>query len=151
MAFKQQLLQDSRVVSATISRSVPGGPIMDGTEIYPKNENGNGTEIHSNIFHVDYDYLRTLGIHLLKGRNFSKDFSTDSSTIVINEAAVRELGWTNDNAVGKSIVRSGQMEYKVVGVVEDFNYASAKQKVAPMMMVLGGNAGGLIVKINTKD
>jgi putative ABC transport system permease protein len=150
-AFKQQLLQDNRVVSASISRSIPGGRIMDGTEIYPKNENSNGEEIHANISHVDYDYLRTLGIQILKGRNFSKDFPTDSSGIVINEAAVQQLGWTNDNAVGKSIVRSGQQEFKVVGVVADFNYASLKQKVAPLMMMLGGNFGGLIVKINTRD
>jgi putative ABC transport system permease protein len=150
-AFKDQLLQDSRVVSATISRSVPGGAIMDGTEVYPKNKNGNGTEIHANIYHVDYDYLSTLGIHVLRGRNFSKDFGTDSSAIVINEAAVRELGWTNDNAVGKSIVRSGQQELKVIGVMQDFNYASVKQKIAPMMMLLGGNYGGLVVKIKTDD
>src|SRR5689334_8424878 len=150
-AFKQQLLQDNRVVSASISRSVPGGLIMDGTEIYPKNENSNGTEIHANITHVDYDYLRTLGIHILRGRNFSKDYSMDSAGILINEAAVRELGWTNDNAVGKTIVRSGQLEFRVIGVVADFNYASLKQKVAPMMMMLGGNFGGLILKINTSD
>ena len=150
-AFKQQLLQDNRVVSASISRSIPGGQIMDGTEIYPKNENSNGTEIHASISHVDYDYLHTLGIQILKGRNFSKDFPTDSSGIVINEAAVQQLGWTNENAVGKTIVRSGQEEFKVVGVVADFNYASLKQKVAPLMMMLGRNFGGLIIKINTRD
>jgi putative ABC transport system permease protein len=150
-AFEEKILQDSRVASASISRSVPGGPIMDGTEIYPKNENSNGTEIHANIFHVDYDYLRTLGIDVIKGRSFSKGFSTDSSAVMINEAAVRELGWTNDIAVGRSIVRSGQLELKVIGVVKDFNYASAKQQIAPVMMMLGGNWGGLIVKVNTKD
>ena len=151
-AFAQQVIQDNRVISATISRSVPGGPIMDGTQIYPRNENGNGTEIHGNIYHVDYDYLRTLGIQILKVRNFSKEFATDSSSgVVINEAAVRELGWTNDNAVGKTIIRSGQQAYTVVGVVADFNYATVKQKVAPLMMLLGGNYGGLIVKIKTDD
>ena len=150
-AFRQQLLQDNRVVSATISRSVPGGPIMDGTEIYPKNDHSNGTEIHANITHVDYDYLRTLGIQILKGRNFSRDFPTDSSGILINEAAVQQLGWTNDNAVGKTIVRSGQLEFRVIGVVADFNYASLKQKVAPLMMMLGGNFGGLVMKIRTSD
>jgi len=150
-AFKQQLLQDNRVLSASISRSVPGGPIMDGTEIYPKNENSNGTEIHGNIAHVDYDYLRTLGIQILKGRNFSKDFPTDSSGVVINEAAVRQLGWTNENAVGKTIVRSGQMEFRVIGIVADFNYASLKQKVAPLLLMLGGNFGGLIIKVQGSD
>jgi putative ABC transport system permease protein len=150
-AFEQQLLQDSRVVSASISRSVPGGDVMDGTEIYPKNETSNGTEIHANISHVDYDYIRTLGIHVIQGRNFSKDFPTDSSAVMINEAAVQKLGWSNENAIGKIIVRSGQQKFKVIGVVADFNYASVKQEVAPMMMMLGNNFGGLIVKIKTTD
>jgi putative ABC transport system permease protein len=150
-AFEQQLLQNNQVVSATISRSVPGGPLMDGTEIYPRNESGNGTEIHANIYHVDNDYLRTLGIQVLQGRNFSKDFPTDSGAVVINESAVKELGWINVNPIGRSIVRSGQKEYKVIGVVADFNYASVKQKVAPLMMMLGNNGGGLIMKIKTSD
>jgi putative ABC transport system permease protein len=150
-AFEQQLLRDNRVVAATISRAIPGSPFMDGTEIFPKNENGNGTEIHANIYHVDYDYLRTLGIHVLQGRNFSKDFPTDSAGVVINEAMVRELGWSGTNPLGKSIVRSGQQEFKVVGVVADFNYASVKQKIAPLMFLLGGNFGGLIIKIKTTD
>ena len=125
--------------------------VMDGTEIYPKNETSNGTEIHTHIFHVDYDYLRTLGIHITSGRNFSRDFPTDSSGVVINEAAVRELGWTNANAVGKTIIRSGQIAFKVIGVTEDFNYASVKEKVAPIMMILGGNYGGVDSKIGAGD
>jgi putative ABC transport system permease protein len=150
-AFKQQLLQDNRVVSATIARSFPGSKFMDGTEIYPRNENGNGTEIHANIYHVDYDYLKTLSIQILQGRYFSKDFPTDSAGVVINEAAVRQLGWSKINPIGKTIVRSGQHEFKVIGVVHDFNYASVKQEIAPLMMLLGGNYGGLIVKIKTTD
>ncbi len=150
-AFEQQLRQDSRVVSASITRSVPGGPIVNGTQIFPKDENGKGQEIHAHIFFVDYDYLKTLDIQILQGRNFSKEFPTDSAGIVINEAAVRDLGWAGTNPIGKSIVRSGQKEFKVVGVVNDFNYASVKQKVAPMMMMLGNNYGGLLVKIKTDN
>ncbi len=150
-AFQQQLSENKNVVSSSISRSVPGLPFMDGTEIYPKNENGNGKEIHANIYHVDVDYLKTLGIQIIRGRNFSKDFSTDSSAVVINQAMVRELGWSHTNPVGKTIVRSGQQQFKVLGVVADFNYASAKQEVAPLMMMLGNNYGGLVIKINTSD
>jgi len=150
-AFKQQLSQNKNVVATSISRSVPGLPFMDGTEIYPKNDNGNGKEIHANIYHVDEDYLKTLGIKMISGRNFSKDFPTDSSAVVINQAMVRELGWSRTNPVGKMIVRSGQQQLKVIGVMADFNYASAKQEIAPLMMVLGNNYGGLVVKINTSD
>ncbi len=150
-AFKQQLLQDSRVVSVSISRSIPGSDFMDGTEVYPENINGNGTEIHMNIYHVDYDYVKTLGMHVTEGRYFSKDFSSDSAGVVINQAAVNELGWNKVNPIGRTIVRSGQKRFKVVGVVEDFNYTSAKQTIAPLMMMLGNDHGGMIIKIRTTD
>ena len=150
-AFKEELMRDTRVISASTARSVPGSLNMDGTEIFPKNENGNGTEIHSNIYHVDYNFLRTLGIPVVQGRNFSKEFATDSSAVLINEAAVRQLGWSRLNPLGRSIVRSGQIEYKVVGVIADFHYASLKQKIAPLMMLLGKNYGGLIIKLKTGD
>ena len=151
LAFKQNLLQDNRVISASIGRSVPGSPNMDGTEIFPKNEKGNGVEIHTNIYHIDYDYLTALGIRIIQGRNFSKEFQTDSSAILINETAVAQLGWTGVNPLGRSIVRSGQKEYKVIGVFADFHYASVKQKIAPLIMMLGNNYGGLIVKIKTDN
>jgi putative ABC transport system permease protein len=152
LAFKDQLLQNPHVVSASLSRFVPGGIMMDGTQIYPKNETSNGVEIHTNIYHVDYDYLRTLGIKIVQGRNFSRDFPTDSiSGVLINESAVRELGWKGVDPIGRSVVRSGNHEFKVIGVVKDFNYVSVKQKVAPLMLMMGRNAGGIVVKIKTTD
>jgi len=150
-AFKQQLSQNKNVIASSISRSAPALPFMDGTEIYPKNENGNGKEIHANIYHVDEDYLKTLGIKIIGGRNFSRNFPTDSGAVVINQAMVRELGWNHTNPIGKTIVRSGQQQFEVIGVVADFNYASAKQEIAPLMMMLGNNYGGLVIKINTTD
>jgi len=151
-AFEQQLLQDNRVVRASISRGAPGTGVMNGTEIYGRNLNGqNSKEIHGNIYNVDYDYIPTLGMKMVQGRNFSRDYKTDSFAVVINEAAVRDLGWTNTTAVGKTIVRSGQREFKVIGVVQDFHYASVKQKIAPLMLLFGNNYGGLIVKIKTTD
>ncbi|WP_337043936.1 ABC transporter permease [Emticicia sp. 17c] len=151
MVFQDQLKQDNRVVSASISRMVPGNNNLNGTQVYPKNEKSNGVEIHIDIFNIDYDYIRTLGMKIVQGRAFSKEFSTDSSGVIINESAVRELGWKGLNPIGRTIVRSGQHEFKVLGVVQDFNYASVKQKVAPAMMMLGRNYGGMVIKFNTAD
>ncbi len=150
-AFKQRILQDNDVVSATISRSIPAGFSMGGTEIYPKNETGNGIEIHAHIFHIDYDYLKTLGIRVLYGRNFSKEFPSDSAGVLINEAAARKLGWEAVNSINKYIVRSGQKQFKVIGVVKDFNYASVKDEIAPLMLLLGNNYGGVTIKFKTND
>ncbi len=156
-AFKQKLLSDSRVVNATISRDVPVGRSegeMDGSEVYASENKAHETEseIHANFFHVDYDYLSTLGMKMIAGRYFSKDFGSDSSGVVINEAAVRDLGWKdNQSALNKSIISSGQRSYNVIGVVQDFNYTSAKQKIVPVLMMLRHNNGTLMVKINTTD
>jgi len=156
-AFKQRLLSDSRVVNATISRDVPVGRSeenIDGSEVYASENKAHETEseIHANFFHVDYDYLSTLGMKMITGRYFSKDYGSDSSGVVINEAAVRDLGWKdNQSAIGKTIISSGQHEYRVIGVVQDFNYASVKQKIIPVMMMLRHNNGTLMVKIRTTD
>jgi putative ABC transport system permease protein len=156
-AFKQQLLSDSRVASVSLSRDAPvqlSGESGDGTEVYAKDNKDNETaaEIHSNLFHVDYDYIKTLGMTIVEGRNLSADFPGDSSAVVINETAVRDLGFrTNKGAMDKIIVGSGQREWHVVGVVQDFHYASVKQRIAPVMMMLGRNFGGVLVKIHTDD
>jgi len=147
-AFAQQLLRDSRVSKATVGRDVPGSVFMDGSEVVPRNPDGvSGKEIHSNIYHVDYDYIPTLGMKIIAGRNFSRDFGTDSTAVIINEAAVEDLGWKETGPLGKTIVQSGQQAFTVIGVVADFHYASVKQKIAPLMMRLGRGRGGMIVKI----
>jgi putative ABC transport system permease protein len=152
-AFRQQLLKDSSVLRASISWSLPASADMGGTEIFGKGmaQQGNSKEIHTNIYNIDVDYLATLGIRLKSGRNFSPSFPTDSFGILINEAAVRELGWTGQDPLGKTIVRSGRKEYKVLGIVEDFHYASAKQAIAPLIMMLGNNSGSIIVKVRASN
>jgi len=149
-AFKEQLLKDSRVVSATLTRDVPVGGLNDGTQAYAKENTADESrsEIHINRYHVDYDYLKTLGMKMVKGRYFSPDFA-DSQAVVLNEAAVKEFGIKGD-PVGKFIVTSGQNQYNIIGVVKDFHYASVKEKIAPLAMMLGNNNnGGLIVKLKT--
>lgn len=152
-AFRQELLSDKRVVNASLSWSVPGSGAMGGTEIRPKSAAGDGKgEIHTNIYNIDYDYVATLGLQVVKGRNFSRDFPTDTANgVLINETAAADLGWGNIDPIGKVFVRSGQKEYKVVGVLKDFHYLSVKQKIAPLMLLLGHNEGGMLVKVNSAD
>ncbi|MGZ3871761.1 MAG: ABC transporter permease, partial [Mucilaginibacter sp.] len=153
-AFKQQLLTDHRVVNATISSNVPGFNNMGGTEIYVKDiaDKGTRTEIQTNIFWIENSYIPTLGMQLLKGRNFYPPSPADSISVIINEAAVRDLGFGNSDPLGKTIIRSGQHHYTIVGVVKDFHYTSAKQKIAPLMMLPSVNSSGsIIVRIKTAD
>lgn len=151
-AFKQKLLQDSRVVNATVSWSVPATGSMDGTQIFvkPIHQNDPHNEIQAGIYRVDYDYLPTLGMQVAAGRNFSRDYPSDSAGVLVNETTVRELGITG-NPIGRTIVRSGRREFTIVGVVKDFHFATAKQKIAPLIMLMGRNSGSVITKIKTTD
>ncbi|HEY9002594.1 MAG TPA: ABC transporter permease [Mucilaginibacter sp.] len=152
-AFKDQLMRDSRIVNATVSTEIPGNGNMGGTEIYPQEKASDETknEIHCNIYRIDGNYLSTLGIKLASGRSVSPEFPADSSAVMINEAAVSELGWSKTDPIGKTIVRSGRKAYTVVGVVKDFNYTSAKQKVAPLMMLPMHRHGSIILKIKAAE
>ncbi len=152
-AFRQQLIQDPRVVNVSLGNDIPGNENMSGTLIYPKDKRNNGADmtIPSNIYFIDYDYIATLSMKIVRGRSFSRDFATDSTGVILNESAVSGLGWSQIDPIGKTIIGS-QREYKVVGVVADFNYISLKQKIAPLMMVLSREPGtGMIIKVNARD
>jgi len=152
--LKQQLLSDNRVVNATISDNIPNYNNAGGTVIYVKElaDKGSRTEIATGIYWVENSYVPTLGMQIIKGRNFYPPSPADSISVIINEAAVRDLGIGNEDPIGKTIIRSGQRHYTIVGVIKDFNTASAKQKIAPLMILpVGKPVGNLIVRVKTRD
>jgi len=95
-------------------------------------------EISIYEYFVDPNYQQVLGLQLLAGRNFDLKFASDTLTsVIINEAALREFGWTLENAVGQ--VMTGYFEEEpsknpiVIGVVKDYNFRSLHRQVEPML------------------
>ncbi|MCX6214287.1 ABC transporter permease [Spirosoma sp.] len=157
-AFRNQLMQDSRVVNVSTSGYLPAGPGNNNNFfVYPES-NRNGDPVPQIVktlrYDVDYNYIPTLGIQLAAGRNFSKTYGTDSTGIILNETAARTLGWAK-NALGRSLSRANQngkvMTYRVIGVVKDFHFKSLHEPITPLVMVLGSSSGTVIAKIKTKD
>jgi putative ABC transport system permease protein len=93
------------------------------------------------LFSSDHDYVQTYQMEILAGRAFSRDFSTDTEgTIILNESAARRIGWTPEEAVGKTLVGGYSAdEAQVVGVVKNFNYRSLRREVQPMALFLYPN------------
>jgi putative ABC transport system permease protein len=92
---------------------------------------------------------------MVSGRNFSKDFATDSLGIILNETAAHAFGWNDMSAVGKTIIRQNSdrgnnVPFHVLGVVKNFNFKSLHEAVSPLYMSLQPE-GGLIFKIKTTD
>jgi putative ABC transport system permease protein len=150
--FKNKLQSDHRIEQVTHA-TVPIGQASSfgGTEVTSKGDHATGTHMH--VFSIDYNYIETMGLQLVHGRNISEDFPNDSlgRNVIINETAMNNLGWTENNVIGSTIIRSGTSQYQVVGVVKDFHYTSAKEKIAPMMMLYDRAAPSFLVKIKTTE
>lgn len=147
--FRQQLLQDSRVLDVTNSPYVPAGATYNNNFfVHPVDAPAEWTKTLR--YDVDEHYIPTLGIELSAGRNFSADYGMDSLSAVINETAAATFGWTGD-ALGKIVVDSDNRHLRVVGVVKDFHFRSLHERISPLVMVLNKNFGNLIVKVKAGD
>lgn len=151
--FRDLLLQDPRVMNVSHSGYIPAGQSYNNNFIvYGDN---NSTQLVKTLrYDIDYNYISTLGMKMVVGRNFSKEFGTDSTGIILNETAAKLFGW-KDKSLGHTIThlnREGTSpRYRVVGVVKDFHFRSLHEKITPLVMVLAKTNGTMIVKVKTRE
>jgi putative ABC transport system permease protein len=136
-AFKNELLSASGVSSVSIGYGFPGD-IFAGDEIVVPRNGQRETHGATHLM-ADYDYLKTLNLRLVAGRDFSKSISTDKdAAFIINETAVRELGFGDpQKAIGQRLLwhtwdakdPDSMKDGRVIGVVKDFNYKSLYDKM----------------------
>jgi len=157
-AFRADLLRLPGVSSVSIGYGYPGDAVAGDEVILTRN----GRRVTQSVTQltVDYDYVKTLQLHLVAGRDFSRAMGTDQDHAwIINETAVRELGFgTARNALGQTLswhpwdgnnpdsLKTGQ----VIGVVKDFNYKSLYDKVEPAILQIYPQAAWKVaVKLRT--
>ncbi len=124
--IKNEFLQNSNVLSVSVSDFFPGKATMYQDYWYEGMSEGEYAMIR--WFVVDHDFIETFGIELIAGRNFSKRFPSDvDRAYILNESAVKEIGW--ESPVGKEleIMNKGP----VIGVVKDFHFRPLHQKIEP--------------------
>jgi ABC-type antimicrobial peptide transport system permease subunit len=95
---------------------------------------------------VGYDFTKTMGIRLLQGRDFSRDFPTDTAAYILNEEAVRKIGYKDP--IGQPLTFWGTPG-KIVGVVQDFHFQSLQEPIKPLIIRLQDVThpyGSLLVK-----
>lgn len=142
--FSNALKQNPNIVSVSSSNTVPGQG-FNGYGIIPE---GHSISEHlfSSVIETDANFASTYNIQLTQGRYFSASMPTDTTdAIVINEAMARYLGWTD--AVGKQFEIYEARKGKVIGVMKDFNFASLRQTVQPLAIMLTNNPLYLSVKL----
>lgn len=157
-AFRTELLSNKNIQAVARSSRIPTGRLLDamgsginmGDSLAP-------TKTDIKFVVVDEDYLPAYGIKAVAGRNFSRDYGTDTSSFIINEAAVKALGLkSNADALGREF-RYGGSKGHLIGVMNDFHFESLHQRIIPLVFFMPtgqGRWGNLSIKIastNTTD
>jgi putative ABC transport system permease protein len=143
--LKTELLKNANIMNTAAASGLSGGSGSQGTfTVADTNEEVKLMMRHS---YVDFDYIETMQMNIMQGRNFSRDFSTDTSAVIINETAVRELGWTDP--LGKQFQWGDEGErMTVIGVVNDYHFYSLHHKIEPLIMwIAPGHYSYLLIRI----
>jgi putative ABC transport system permease protein len=149
-SFKQEVKKYPDVLGVSNSITMPGRNFSNNAFFLPGSSN---TKLLHQAW-ISFDYEKVFDFELLKGRFFSREFPSDSNAIVINQKAVKTLGF-GDDPLGKVVLRPAgedreMQELKVIGVVKDFHFKSMHIPVEPACFtMMGGNWEGYVfVKIN---
>ncbi|MBC3789375.1 ABC-type antimicrobial peptide transport system permease subunit [Spirosoma sp. LMG 31448] len=154
-AFKQEVLHLPGVVSGSLSGYLPTPSDRNSTVFFPEGQTNLNKGISVQNWGVDYDYVKTLGIQVVSGRGFSQTFGSDSSGILLNEAAVKILGFSQP--IGKHVWRFDDAEgkirktYTIIGVVKNFHFESLRRNIGALSLVLDANPGAASFRVSSTN
>ena len=152
-AFKNEVLAMQGVSSGTVSSFLPVSNSSRSDNTYSTEavmDFKNGIDMQT--WQIDHDYIKTMGMEMAAGRNFSKDFGSDSSAILITETTAKLIGYKDP--VGKKLYAPSGVQgdnklvpLNIIGVVKDFHFESMRQGIGPLCMRLANSAGLISFKI----
>ncbi|KQS33491.1 ABC transporter permease [Dyadobacter sp. Leaf189] len=154
-AFKEEVAQLPNIQSATLTSFLPTPSARTDNTFFPEGEMQQEKGISMQRWTVDHDYIKTLDLKMKSGRAFQRDFPSDSSGIIINEAAAKILGYADP--VGKRIYdlvmdsAGTRRTYTVLGVVKDFHYESLRKNIGALSMILAPSNGLVVVRIKAAN
>ena len=149
-SFKQELSNNPNVLEISNSSAIPGN--QNGDSAYRLEGTSNYQIRDLRELWSDYGFANTYKMQIDKGRFFSREHPSDTTSVVINESVVNILGLKNP--IGKNLIapgREGDEKYKIIGVLKDFNYESLHQTVRPLVIHLYKNYGyGSFISVRIK-
>jgi putative ABC transport system permease protein len=147
---KSELLSNPNISNVSVSTFSPGSYPNQSVDWEGRKED---EELMMPWYSVDYDFIKTFEIELIKGRDFSNAFPGDiRSAYILNECAEKTFGW--ENAVGKQfqVERADLTMGRVIGVMKDFHFASLHYPMQPLALVLAPDEGShFSLKIASKN
>ncbi|MEO5890552.1 MAG: ABC transporter permease [Ferruginibacter sp.] len=154
-AFRNELITNPAIKNVARSSRIPTGRLLDamGASL-PMGDSMAPIAADIKFLVTDHDFIPTYDIKMAAGRNFSREYSTDTTSYIINESTLSVLGLKSANeAIGKPFAYSG-VKGKIIGVVKDFHFESMHEHIIPMVMILPVDQDfyhRISVKISGKD
>lgn len=147
-SFKAELLALSEVESASVTDYLPiTGTMRNQNGFWKEGRREIDSSVGAQIWRVDHDFLKTMGLHLVEGRDFDPKMASDSQVVVINQSMARELSL--DEPIGQ-LITNGPDTWQVIGVIQDFHYESMKETIEPLCLVIG-NSNSIVAARITDD
>lgn len=149
--FKEEVKRSGLASHVTMTGYLPTSMYRNSDVVFKDAAASASNSISLQIWSVDEDYVPTLGMEMLTGRNFSRELASDSSAVIINEAAARLLGYTTP--IGQTVyMPDGLMgtrnaPYTIVGVIKDFNFNSMRETVSPLLLQYKFDRGSVAVRL----
>jgi len=141
-AFKNSVLQQTGIVYASYSNnSFPG---VNNTTVFKSV--GSEQDRIMGVYYADYDHQDVMRFELKEGRYFSRDFPSDSTAILLNEAAVKEFGFTNPLDEEVIFNDNNKERLRIIGVFKDFNFESLKSEIRPLSIRLTNESYQLMIR-----
>ncbi len=150
-AFRDELKNSPAISNASMSSFLPTGGNRSDSPLMP--EGATSVEeavIGIQLWLTDENYVPTLNLNILEGRNFSSELASDTMAVIVNEAALKEFGY--ENPIGEKVYAVpgfdvyGRTEYQIIGIVEDFHFDHFKNKIGPVALFYGNSTGKVILR-----
>ncbi len=138
--FREEILKNPSIELVSVASASPFLEYM--VTLFNYTENGKEMEYAPSILRGDENYINTLGIRLISGRNFSGKVASDLNSCLINETMARKF--PDKNLLGEKI--PGNDKITIIGIVKDFNYYSLKRVIEPTIITFDTVGNHLLVK-----
>lgn len=157
-AFKNEVKKIAQVENASLSSYLPTPSPRSATTYFPEKSLEGKDALIIGSWDIDYDYISTLGLELVAGRDFNMKFATDSNAMIMNESTAALLGVSPEEAIGMRFTDDFHREDKenmkyftVIGVVKNFHFETLRNSIDALSLTLGGKPKKMLVKLSAGD
>lgn len=135
--YKSKLLAFPEIESVTTSSAIPGCKVLLERQDIRKPDDLPGTLRSYTYIYFDEDFINSFKLTLLEGRNFTNNGKAEATNIIINEAAVKQLGYKNAASALNSFVLVGKKQFQIIGVLKNYHQESLRKEIKPTVYFYG--------------